>query len=94
LQRLFTPLWIFVFIVFIFLSSDLILPSQTDFFSPQTTQDFVRGKIQNASVPFLGIPRLSVTNNPVIKGGFHDFQRNELTEDSKEEIREFKEGGR
>jgi general secretion pathway protein A len=94
LQRLFTSLWIFLFIIFVFLSSDLILSSQTDFFSLQTTKNSITGRVLNTFVPFLGFPRLSIANSPVIQGGFHDFQRSELSKDPKEEIEELKEGGR
>jgi hypothetical protein len=83
-----------LFIIFVFLSSDLILSSQTDFFSPQTTKNSITGRVLNTFVPFLGFPRLSIANSPVIQGGFHDFQRSELSKDSKEEIEELKEGGR
>jgi general secretion pathway protein A len=87
LQRLFTPLWIFLFITFVFLSSDLVLTSQTAY-SAQTTKYFVRGRIQNISVPFLGTLRLSIANNLSDKEWLQDFQRSELSKDPEEVLKE------
>jgi len=77
--KLFTPLRLIFFVIFVFLLTGLILSRQTDFFSSQTIQSFIRGRIQDIYVQISGPTGSSFPSVPSDKEWLQDSQKRELS---------------
>ena len=77
LPKLFNPSRIILLMIFVLLFTGLILSSQTDFFSSQTTKSFIRGRIQDIYVQIARPTASSFASIPSGKEWLQDSQKRE-----------------
>jgi general secretion pathway protein A len=86
--KLFTPLGLILLMTFVFLFTGLIISSQTDLSSSQTTKSFIRGRIQDIYVQISSPTASSFASIPSDKEWLQDSQKREMSKDLDEILKE------